>query len=80
MSVSMSFVAGKEAGQIFGVRAHGGTRQMAICPNDLIKIAATIEEGNAGIRARCCFDEDAVRGYGSRGRVPNWEEQGYPDK
>jgi len=58
MCVSMSFVAGKEAGQIFGVGAHGGTRQMAICPNDLITISATQAEGNAGCGAGCCFGED----------------------
>ena len=31
---------------------------MAICPNDLITIAATRAEGNGGRCVSCCFDED----------------------
>ncbi len=37
---------------------------MAICPNDLITIAVTVEEGNAGRHVSCCFDEG---GGGERG-------------
>jgi hypothetical protein len=58
MSVSMSFSAGEQAGEIFGVRNHGRTRRIAICPNDLITISATHAEGNAGCGAGCCFGED----------------------
>jgi hypothetical protein len=56
--VSMSFSAGEQAGEIFGVRNHGGTRLIAICPNDLITIAATVAEGKPRGGAACCFDED----------------------
>jgi hypothetical protein len=53
----MSFVADSDAGEILGVRDHGVTRQIAVCPNDSITIAATVPEGNAGGGVRCCFDE-----------------------
>jgi hypothetical protein len=58
MSVSMSFSAGEQAGEIFGVRNHGRTRRIAVCPNDLITIAATVAEGKPRGGAACCFDED----------------------
>jgi hypothetical protein len=57
----LSFKTGKAAGEIFGVRGGGGTRQKAVCPNDWITIAATVAEGNRRGWAACCFDEDGNR-------------------
>jgi hypothetical protein len=50
---------------------------MAICPNDLITIAATEAEGNGGRHVSCCFDEDAGAGAGGV-EFRNGTEGAYP--
>ena len=70
-----SFGTGEQAGQNFGVRVRGGTRQMAICRNDLITIAAKVAEGNGGRRRTCRFDEDAPA---EAGQFQNGTQGGIP--